>query len=90
MSVIEHNLDVIKSADLHIDLGPEGGTHGGRVVACGTPKKLRDRPFAHGQVLRPLLNGTLKKHENDSKQKASKDSVSTRMRMADNRRGQSK
>ena len=38
--VIEHNLDVIKTADYIIDLGPEGGEHGGEVVCCGGPKKL--------------------------------------------------
>ncbi len=56
--VIEHNLDVIKSADYIIDLGPEGGEHGGRVVASGTPEEVaRSRRSHTGQVLRPLLNG---------------------------------
>ena len=56
--VIEHNLDVIKSADYIIDLGPEGGEHGGRVVAAGTPEEVaRSRRSHTGQVLRPLLNG---------------------------------
>ncbi|HXQ72688.1 MAG TPA: excinuclease ABC subunit UvrA, partial [Pyrinomonadaceae bacterium] len=55
--VIEHNLDVIKSADYIIDLGPEGGEHGGRVVAAGTPEEVaRSRRSHTGQVLRPLLN----------------------------------
>jgi len=58
--VIEHNLDVIKSADYIIDLGPEGGVHGGRVVAVGTPEEVaRSRRSHTGQVLRPLLNGRL-------------------------------
>lgn len=38
--VIEHNLDVIKTADYLIDLGPEGGDKGGTLVACGTPEEL--------------------------------------------------
>ncbi|MGB8508011.1 MAG: excinuclease ABC subunit UvrA [Pyrinomonadaceae bacterium] len=56
--VIEHNLDVIKSADFIIDLGPEGGSGGGRVVATGTPEEVaRVRRSHTGQALRPLLNG---------------------------------
>ncbi len=55
--VIEHNLDVIKSADFIIDLGPEGGAHGGRVVASGTPEEVAAVRRSHtGQVLKPLLN----------------------------------
>ncbi len=61
--VIEHNLDIIKSADFLIDLGPEGGTHGGRIVACGTPEEVAAVRRSHtGQVLRPLLNGNGKRH----------------------------
>ena len=56
--VIEHNLDVIKSADFIIDLGPEGGAHGGRLVASGTPEEVAAVRKSHtGQVLKPLLNG---------------------------------
>jgi excinuclease ABC subunit A len=56
--VIEHNLDVIKSADHIIDLGPEGGVGGGRVVASGTPEEVARVKKSHtGQALRPLLNG---------------------------------
>ncbi len=63
--VIEHNLDVIKSADYIIDLGPEGGENGGRVVAAGTPEEVaRSRRSHTGQVLRPLLNGRLAKNGN--------------------------
>ncbi|MGC2235980.1 MAG: excinuclease ABC subunit UvrA [Pyrinomonadaceae bacterium] len=55
--VIEHNLDVIKSADYIIDLGPEGGEHGGKVVACGTPEEIaRVKKSYTGQALKPLLN----------------------------------
>src|SRR5256885_1629158 len=63
--VIEHNLDVIKSADNIIDLGPEGGAHGGRVVVAGTPEEVaRSRRSHTGQVLRPLLNGRLVRNGN--------------------------
>ncbi|HEX8139144.1 MAG TPA: excinuclease ABC subunit UvrA [Pyrinomonadaceae bacterium] len=56
--IIEHNLDIIKSADYVIDLGPEGGAHGGRLVACGTPEEVaRARKSHTGQALKPLLNG---------------------------------
>jgi excinuclease ABC subunit A len=54
--VIEHNLDVVKTADWLIDLGPGGGTHGGRIVATGTPESVaRQKASATGQFLRPLL-----------------------------------
>jgi excinuclease ABC subunit A len=54
--VIEHNLDVIKSADHVIDLGPEGGTHGGKVVAVGTPEDIaREKKSYTGKALRGLL-----------------------------------
>jgi excinuclease ABC subunit A len=61
--VIEHNLDVIKSADYIIDLGPEGGAHGGRLVASGTPEEVAAVRRSHtGQVLKPLLNGNAKRN----------------------------
>jgi excinuclease ABC subunit A len=54
--VIEHNLDVIKTADYVIDLGPEGGDRGGRVVAAGTPEEICEVPESvTGQYLKPLL-----------------------------------
>ena len=54
--VIEHNLDVIKSADHIIDLGPEGGDGGGTVVACGTPEQLASVDASHtGRYLRSWL-----------------------------------
>ena len=54
--VIEHNLDVIKTADWVIDLGPEGGHRGGRLVAFGTPEDLaRSKNSYTGQFLLPIL-----------------------------------
>ncbi len=54
--VIEHNLDVIKTADYLIDLGPEGGSQGGEVIAVGTPEEVAQNPRSYtGQYLRPLL-----------------------------------
>jgi excinuclease ABC subunit A len=55
---IEHNLDVIKTADWIIDMGPEGGSRGGTVIAEGTPEQVAANPISHtGRFLVPLLEG---------------------------------
>jgi excinuclease ABC subunit A len=55
--VIEHNLDVIKCADYIIDIGPEGGSGGGTVVACGTPEEISLNPASFtGKYIKPLLD----------------------------------
>lgn len=57
--IIEHNLDVIKTADWIIDLGPEGGAGGGRIIAEGTPEAVAAMPGSFtGQFLQPLLSST--------------------------------
>ncbi len=56
--VIEHNLEVIKTADWIIDLGPEGGDAGGEIVAAGTPEEVSKVVRSYtGQYLKPLLKG---------------------------------
>lgn len=56
--VIEHNLDVVKSADYVLDLGPEGGKHGGQVVATGTPEEVaKNKDSLTGKYLKKLLKG---------------------------------
>jgi excinuclease ABC subunit A len=56
--VIEHNLDVIKTADHIIDLGPEGGDRGGEVVACGRPEEVAEAEGSYtGQFLKRVLFG---------------------------------
>jgi len=54
--VIEHNMEVIKSADYIIDLGPEGGENGGEVIGCGTPEELVQNPQSFtGQYLKKKM-----------------------------------
>jgi len=60
--VIEHNLDVIKTADWIIDMGPEGGNKGGTVIACGTPEEIAAEKTSYtGQYLKPLLKPKARK-----------------------------
>jgi excinuclease ABC subunit A len=55
--IIEHNLDVITSADWIIDLGPEGGAAGGRIVVAGTPEEVSENTGSHtGEYLKPKLS----------------------------------
>ena len=54
--VIEHNLDVIKTADWIVDLGPEGGSGGGTILTCGTPEQVAEHPVSHtARFLKPML-----------------------------------
>ena len=58
MLIIEHNLDVVKTADWLIDLGPEGGEKGGEIVAEGPPRVVAKNPRSYtGRYLKPLLEG---------------------------------
>ena len=55
--VIEHNLDVIKTADYIIDIGPEGGARGGTIVAKGTPEEVAKNPNSYtGHYIQEILN----------------------------------
>ena len=57
--VIEHNLDVIKTADWILDLGPEGGDEGGEIIAQGTPEQVAATEGSYtGQYIKKLLNDT--------------------------------
>ncbi|WP_085521297.1 excinuclease ABC subunit UvrA [Tuberibacillus sp. Marseille-P3662] len=68
--VIEHNLDVIKTADHLIDLGPEGGDGGGYIVATGTPEVIAETPSSYtGQYLQPILERDKKRMEERIKSK---------------------
>ena len=61
--VIEHNLDVIKTADWVIDLGPEGGDGGGQVVAIGTPQQVANTKGSFtGEYLKPLIENGRRSH----------------------------
>jgi len=68
--VIEHNLDVIKTADYIIDLGPEGGDDGGKVVAEGTPEEIASSNTYTGKYLKAVLNGEIPQMVGDMVQEA--------------------
>ena len=60
--VIEHNLEVIKTADWVVDMGPEGGINGGKIIAEGNPEKITEIDASYtGKFLRHILNKKLKK-----------------------------
>ncbi len=69
--VIEHNLDVIKSADRLIDMGPEGGEEGGMAIAVGTPEEVAAEPGSHtGQFLAEILSPVVKRSKGRSGKKS--------------------
>ena len=60
--VIEHNLDVIKTADWIVDMGPEGGAEGGKIIAEGSPEKVAEIDDSYtGKFLKNLINNRMKK-----------------------------
>src|SRR5690606_16987460 len=62
--IIEHNLDVIKTADHIIDIGPEGGARGGEVIASGTPEKIAEHENSHtGKYLKAVLERDTKRQQ---------------------------
>jgi excinuclease ABC subunit A len=69
--VIEHNLDVIKTADWVVDLGPEGGSGGGQIIATGTPEDIAQLANSHtGRFLAPMLRVTNRKSKPSKATKA--------------------
>ncbi|MHB8902938.1 MAG: excinuclease ABC subunit UvrA, partial [Thermoguttaceae bacterium] len=71
--VVEHNLEVVKTADWIIDLGPEGGNAGGRVVACGTPEEVAEARHSHtGRALRGSLGLAVEEKKRDPSGRAAR------------------
>ncbi|MER1990011.1 MAG: hypothetical protein ABS884_09845, partial [Solibacillus isronensis] len=71
--VIEHNLDVIKTADHIIDLGPEGGEGGGTILATGTPEKIAEVEESYtGRYLKPILERDRERMESRIKEAQNK------------------
>ena len=69
--MIEHNLDVIKTADWLVDIGPEGGDGGGHLVAQGTPEDIAKAPNSHtGTFLRDVLKRSAKRAVKSARQTA--------------------
>lgn len=74
--VIEHNLDVIKTADHLVDLGPEGGNRGGKVIAAGTPEEVvKDQESYTGQFLQPILARDRERTEKQFKETPSRENA---------------
>ena len=65
--VIEHNLDVIKTADYIIDLGPEGGDGGGEIIATGTPEEIAESGTYTGLYLKEVLEDNITSHAKELK-----------------------
>jgi excinuclease ABC subunit A len=76
--VIEHNLDVIKTADWIVDMGPEGGSGGGQIVAVGTPEEIATNPNSHtGTFLKEILTDRLPKATSKPKPRSKATAKST-------------
>jgi excinuclease ABC subunit A len=74
--VIEHNLDVIKTADYLIDLGPEGGTRGGTIVATGAPEEVVRVPESYtGKYLKPILERDMERTKQQEKEREAKENA---------------